>query len=257
MAESAVAENTTTTIEAAAPQTGTVLGGDPKAAEAAAAAAVGGAAPQSEADKAAAAKAEADKKAADQAALDKELEGKTDAEKQAILKQREDAKKALEQKKPEGAPEKYADFKLPEGMALNADAVKEFTALAKDLNLPQDKAQKLVDLQTKIIAKEQQENFASFEKLKADWLDQSKKAFGADYEKEFSVASKGIERFGPPDLKKLLNETGVGNHPAFIKFANAIGKALMEDKFVEGEQRQPAKSTAELFYGETMGKGKA
>jgi hypothetical protein len=255
----AVAEKTDAT--ATADTEGTVLGKEP-----AAKADAEGAAPgtQSEADKAAAAKTEADKKVADQAAQDKELEGKTDAEKQAILKNREDAKKAAEKteaEKKQGAPEKYADFKLPEGIAPDAEALKDFAAVAKELDLSQDKAQKLVDLQTKIIAREQQNGLASFQKLKADWLDESKKAFGAEYEKEFATASKAIERFGTPqeqaDLRKALNESGLGNHPAFMKWANRIGKAVSEDKFVEGGAGPGAeKSTKELFYGSTMGQAK-
>src|SRR5712671_3512851 len=44
-----------------------------------------------------------------------------------------------------GAPEKYEDFKLPEGVELAPEAVAEVSTLFKELGLSQANAQKLVD----------------------------------------------------------------------------------------------------------------
>src|SRR5882762_10933205 len=49
------------------------------------------------------------------------------------------------EKPPAGAPEKYEDFKLPDGYKMDETASKEVTAMFKELNLSQDQAQKLVD----------------------------------------------------------------------------------------------------------------
>src|SRR5258708_4608855 len=46
---------------------------------------------------------------------------------------------------PTGAPETYADFKVPDGYTLDADVAKEATTIFKALNLGQDQAQQLVD----------------------------------------------------------------------------------------------------------------
>ncbi|HET9131900.1 MAG TPA: hypothetical protein VFO86_13180, partial [Terriglobia bacterium] len=46
----------------------------------------------------------------------------------------------------EGAPEKYADFTLPEGFKFDDKTLEAATAVFKDLNLSQEGAQKLVDL---------------------------------------------------------------------------------------------------------------
>ena len=54
-----------------------------------------------------------------------------------------------DQDKPEGAPEQYAEFALPEGFQVDTAVMDEFKGLAKELNLPQATAQKLVDLQAK------------------------------------------------------------------------------------------------------------
>src|SRR6266403_1426137 len=44
-----------------------------------------------------------------------------------------------------GAPEAYTDFTLPEGVKLEGETLKSAQELFKDLNLPQDGAQRLVD----------------------------------------------------------------------------------------------------------------
>ncbi|MBI3564797.1 MAG: hypothetical protein HY079_06345, partial [Elusimicrobia bacterium] len=154
--------------------------------------------------------------------------------------------------KPQGAPEKYQDFKLPEGMKLEAAAMDQFTALAKKMNLSQEAAQEGLDFYTKIVAQDREASIRSFDELKASWLEESKKAFGSTFESDLAVASKAIERFGPPDLKKVLNESGLGNHPAILRWAHAVGKSISEDKFVEGAGRETPKSDAELFYGDSM-----
>src|SRR5262245_3138783 len=50
---------------------------------------------------------------------------------------------------PEGAPEKYEAFKLPEGYEFDKDSLTSAQALFKELNLPQASAQKLVDMYVK------------------------------------------------------------------------------------------------------------
>src|SRR6266850_2111484 len=49
----------------------------------------------------------------------------------------------------EGAPEKYADFKVPDGFKFDPTALTEAQATFKELNLTKDQAQKLVDTYAK------------------------------------------------------------------------------------------------------------
>lgn len=62
--------------------------------------------------------------------------------------QTEAAKTDDGQKKPDepkGAPEQYAEFKAPEGVTFDTGVIGEFSKAAKELDLPQDKAQQLLD----------------------------------------------------------------------------------------------------------------
>lgn len=149
----------------------------------------------------------------------------------------------------QGAPEKYADFKLPEGLTLNKAALEKFSGTAKELGLSQEQAQKLVDLQAEIVKGDSDSTLAEFEKTTQAWKDDTKKALGANYEESLGVAAKAIERFGTPQLRQLLDDTRVGNHPELVQFFVKVGKAISEDTFSgEGKPKGQPKSDGELFY---------
>ncbi len=163
-------------------------------------------------------------------------------------------KPAEEGKAPEGdaakSEEIVYDFKAPEGMELDKDDLAGFTQIAKELKLPADKAQAIVDL---AIKREEARAAAHVEQVK-QWAASVKadKEIGGDKLTESqAIASKAIN-LGPPELKDFLNDTGLGNHPLFFKWAHAVGKALSEDRFVAGTTAPAGpKSLEERLYGST------
>src|SRR5665213_179421 len=134
-----------------------------------------------------------------------------------------------------GAPEKYEPFKAPEGIALDEEAVKGFTDLAKKMNLSQTAAQELVDFQTTRIKAAQDANLKSFEDMQKGWASETRKALGADADKQLGFAAVARDKFFTGDAMKVLNESGLANHPALVKSLISIGKAISEDTFVEGK----------------------
>lgn len=154
-----------------------------------------------------------------------------------------------------GVPEKYADFILPDGMVLDKEMVAKASTAFKELGLSQENAQKLVTIQAEVAKANETAILESFKKQVAGWKDESTKMFGNDAEKEFGTAAKAIERFGSPALKEMLNETGLGNHPEWVRFCNKIGKAVSEDNPIEGIKVGETKSDAEALYP-NMGKKK-
>lgn len=69
---------------------------------------------------------------------------------------------------PPGAPEKYA-FTAPEGQELDTSALAQFEPVARELNLTQEQAQKLVDVYPKVLAGVQQQQAESWQKQTEDW----------------------------------------------------------------------------------------
>jgi hypothetical protein len=139
--------------------------------------------------------------------------------------------------KPVGAPEKYEPFKAPEGVVLDAKGLDTFTTVAKELNLNQDQAQKLVDFQTGFAQSIQEQSAANFKQQQKEWADQTKKDLGADADKQLAYAAQARDKFAPEksDLREILNKTGLANHPAVIKHFISIGKTIGEDGFTPGK----------------------
>lgn len=133
--------------------------------------------------------------------------------------------------KPQGAPESY-DFKAPEGKEFDAEVLTAFSEVAKEANLSQEAAQKLLDKMGPTLASRQMEQFES---IKNEWSQASQvdKEFGGDkLQENLSVAKKALDSFGTPELRTLLNESGLGNNPEVIRFMYRAGKAISEEKFV-------------------------
>lgn len=134
-----------------------------------------------------------------------------------------------------GAPDAYEDFTLPEGMEMDTEVLGEFKNLAKELNIPQAKAQQLIDFQSQLATKQAEQYQAAVTKQAQDWAASIKsdpEVGGENYEKSVASAVKVIQSFGDPALTELLNTSGLGNHPALFKFCHRISAAISEDKFV-------------------------
>ncbi len=147
----------------------------------------------------------------------------------------QDADAAAKLKAETSAPEAYEDFSLPEGMEMDADVLGEFKNLAKELNIPQAKAQQLIDFQTQLATKQAEQYQAAVTKQAQDWAASIKsdpEVGGENYDKSVASAIKVIQSFGDPALTELLNTSGLGNHPALFKFCHRISAAISEDKFV-------------------------
>ncbi|MEG6305275.1 peptidase [Enterobacter ludwigii] len=163
------------------------------------------------------------------------------------------ADKPAEEKdqKQEGAPEKY-EFKPAEGQELDAAALEQFEPIARELNLTNEQAQKMVDLYgTKIMPMVQKQQAEAWQKQTEGWAETVKadKEIGGDkLTANLSAAQRALDQFGTPELKEYLNATGLGNHPDLVKTFVKIGKAMSEDGMVDGSN-QGQRSAAEVLYG--------
>lgn len=148
---------------------------------------------------------------------------------------------------PEGAPEAY-EFTPPEGHVLDEGVIGKFSEVAKELNLPQDKAQKVLDVMAPAIAERQQ---AALQAMTSEWAETSKadKEFGGEKLGEnLAIAKTALDKFATPEFTKLLNDTGLGNHPEVLRVFYRAGKAISADTVVTGKQAPaPADRLAALY----------
>ena len=142
--------------------------------------------------------------------------------------------KTGESETPEGAPDNY-EFESKVADApheLDSEVLTAFGDVAKELNLPQEAAQKVLDKVAPVIQARQAK---ALEDAKAGWVkdSQADEEFGGEnLNDNLEVAKTALDAFGNDALKSLLVETGFGNHPEIIRFMYRAGKAISEDSYV-------------------------
>ncbi len=157
--------------------------------------------------------------------------------------------KGSEKPNSQDKPVEYTDFKLPEGVQADAAALDQFKGVAKELGLSQDQAQKLVDMQANAVKQQQDAAQAQWNETVKTWKAEAIQSLGANYQKELAVAAKARDRFASPELRQLLNETGLANHKEVIGLFMQVGKQISEDSFADGKSgQQGTKSAAEVLY---------
>jgi len=137
----------------------------------------------------------------------------------------------------EGAPDTYEDFKLPEGMEVDDELVKDFKEIAKEGKLSQATAQKVVDLQTKTMTRAGEELTERWEKTQKEWREETEndgEYGGKDLDKSVAFAKTAITSFGNDKFAELMESTGMGNHPEMLRFLWNVGKATGEDGILKG-----------------------
>lgn len=121
-------------------------------------------------------------------------------------------------------------LKLPK--ELEGADLTEFTKAASELGLDSPRAQKLLDMHHAGLQAWAQAQTAHREKEQATWtaaLKTDQEIGGAGFEANQQVARKALEKFGTPELKSWLAETGLGNHPELVRAFYRAGKAISED----------------------------
>jgi hypothetical protein len=161
-----------------------------------------------------------------------------------------------------GAPESY-ELAPPTMGDLESDrvklaAVENFEVLrpglesaARDLNLPNDKAQTLVDHTIRgLIARDNKAHDEMMESVKAD-----AEIGGEKLEENLSIAMKAVDKINPA-LKPLLSGS-IGSHPEVIRTLYRVGMAISEERsFLQGNATRDTKDLsrpdvqASILYGD-------
>jgi hypothetical protein len=148
-------------------------------------------------------------------------------------------------------PEKYEDFKLPDGVKLDTELMGEFGATAKELGLTQEQAQRVADLGAKLSQKNAAAVNDAVEQAKTEWIAQSKtdKEIGGEkFDANAAEAKAVFDAFGTPELGKLLVDSGLGNHPEMLRWAYRVSKQISPDKIHTGRQSGQAVDAASVLY---------
>lgn len=162
------------------------------------------------------------------------------------------------------APEKY-ELKPADGVVLSKEVTTQFETLARELDLPQEHAQKLLDMAPEISKMYGAQLAENVQKATNTWAEQSKsdKEIGGSgdaktLETNMALVAKARDAFASPELVKLLGRhdpkenpdgTGLGNHPEVVRLFLRLGRSISEDnKLVKGTEAKAELSAAEKLY---------
>lgn len=133
-----------------------------------------------------------------------------------------------EEAKDTGAPETYGDFTMPEGYTLEGDEKETVHNLFRDLDLSQEKAQKLVDYFTKRTVDDQARMLEELSTRRKGWRAEVRNR--PDFATESGHVKRALAKFlVEPDEKELFNNSWLSDHPVFWKVFSRIGAQLGED----------------------------
>lgn len=165
------------------------------------------------------------------------------------------APKADGEQKAEGAPENYAEFKIPEGFeTLDKDLLAQATPLFKERGLNQDQAQEFVDLFANRMKSQSDDQVTAFTELNNSNIKACKAhpEFGGDKLLDSQVkCAHAIDLMGDNagEFREMLNQTGLGNNPLLFEFFAKIGGSMTEDGIVDGRKAIGARDIATEMYG--------
>lgn len=134
-------------------------------------------------------------------------------------------------------PEQY-EFKPPEGVEFDEATIGVYAEAAREAGLSQQAADIVLN---KIAPHLAQQQAARLAEARNDWARQSRadaEFGGGKLDENLAVAKKAVEALASPDLKTLLEQSGLGNHPEIIRLFYRAGRSLSQDAFVGGKAAQ-------------------
>ena len=148
--------------------------------------------------------------------------------------------KQPEGQEPEGAPEKYEAFKDFSGKEYTPEQVQDFANVAKELGLSQEKAQKMFGALVPTAYKYMRDDVMQKAQGWRKDAESDPEFGGAHFQENMGIAAKAYKTYASPELRKMINVSGLGNHPEFIRMFYRIGKAMSQDTGVQGGASAPA-----------------
>ena len=132
----------------------------------------------------------------------------------------------------------YFDRNIAEGFSIDDKTIESMSPVFKELNLSQENAQKLIDAYAPLLKQQMEQSskksIDTYNEIISEWGKETRAFLGDESAKKMAAASRTMKAFGTPELMKMLDETGVGNHKSLVEFFITVGEKIGEDSFVEG-----------------------
>jgi|6_EtaG_2_1085325.scaffolds.fasta_scaffold02539_6 hypothetical protein len=182
-------------------------------------------------------------KADDNGSKDSDSDGKDGGKKETDDSDKEETK----------VPEKY-ELKQEENSLLNKGQLEEIEAYSKQQGFSNAQAQELLNREEKLLSGYKDSLDEEFSQKTEKWLEDiktDKKIGGENFKKNIETAKRVIDKYASSEFKKVLNDSGFGNHPELVRTFVKIGESMSEDTYEKNspDQKKSKQSIADRFYG--------
>ncbi len=147
--------------------------------------------------------------------------------------------KPADDKPADDTPIEY-DFKMPEGIEVDETKLTEFKAIAAEAKIPNETAQKLIDLYGDQIKDLVNAPYQAWQDTQREWqqsIAKDPELGGTNFEPMKQEIAKAIDTIGGKDAQKMreaFSFTGAGNNPEIVRFVFRMAKAVNEGATVAG-----------------------
>lgn len=153
----------------------------------------------------------------------------------------------------ESAPIEYQPFTLPEGFTVDEKEMGEFKAALGEFKAPQELGQKIIDLYSKEMTRLAEYQQTQWQKTLDTWKNDvlaDPELGGNRIQTVLQRCGSVLEQFGTPELRKMLDVSGMGNNIEMVRFVHKVAEFMGEPKPVIGKNPVPDKkpSRAERRY---------
>ena len=134
--------------------------------------------------------------------------------------------------KPADVAAAEAALKFPDGFQPDVALLDAVKPMFKEFGLKGEQQQKLVDAFIARQAESEKASDAQFAEMKAGYLTalkSDKELGGAKYDATLGNVQRAYSKFGTPEFTKLMEDSGLGNHPEIVRAFARIGAAMSDD----------------------------
>lgn len=143
----------------------------------------------------------------------------------------------------------FSAVKNSNGENYNQTTVDFVTSVAKEMKLNNEQAGSLLKILADNYQTVQQQ---TVQRERTNWraeLRSDPELGGENFDKTRLHLSTVMRKFGNNEVKDILNSTGLGDHPAFVRMFNAIGASMSQEvNVIKGTQPKPKFDYNNYFY---------
>lgn len=136
----------------------------------------------------------------------------------------EDIEQFAEYFEVDSAPEQY---EFPE--YLDPELSDMLSETFQDLELSQNDVLEIMSTYEAYAEHQNQLSQQEFEQIREESIAELQQEFGHAYDQRVELANRTLEHFATPELYDLIEDAGLANSPALVKFLSEIGQSLTED----------------------------